>query len=95
MDIELWKPALQNHIFSEKRKYIRTIVMRFYKSIGELNNVWNEMYSTEDYSAFTSLDDVSKQNVVYGREKLNLILEKEIRNNYKSLNIYRLPDTQL
>ena len=70
MDIELWKPALQNHIFSEKRKYIRTIVMRFYKSIGELNNVWNEMYSPEDYRAFTSLDDVSKQNVVYGWQKL-------------------------
>ena len=63
MDIELWKPALQDHLFQEKRKYIRTLVMRFYKSIGLLNNVWNELYPPQEYSALTTLDEVSKQPI--------------------------------
>ena len=58
-DHELWKPEMQKHLFFESRKYIRSIVMRFFKGIGELNQVWNEMYPPEKYGAFATLDDVS------------------------------------
>ena len=58
-DNELWKPETQKHLFFEPRKYIRSIVMRFFKGIGELNDIWNEMYPPEKYGTFATLDDVS------------------------------------
>ena len=58
-DHELWKPEIQDREFSGNRRYIKSTVMRFFKSLGELNNVWKTLYASEEYSAFPSLDDVN------------------------------------
>ena len=59
IDTEFWKPDQQNHLFSDDEKYIRTIVMRFYKGTNTLNNIWREVYPLVNESGATTLDEVS------------------------------------
>ena len=54
----MWKPELQGELFVENQQFVRSIVMRFYKGKTSLNNIWRELYSSEENPNAASLDDV-------------------------------------
>ena len=54
----MWKPELQDELFVQNQQFVQSIVMRFYKGKTSLNNIWRELYSSEENPNAASLDDV-------------------------------------